>query len=135
MERAGRLLGKSKLPGRVISEEQMACSAWPTAVGKRIAARTKATELVRNRLVIEVEDAVWQTQLFTLRTQILRRLEEITARPVVTELEFRIGVPKRAPQREEGTAIPGLLFVDEADAIRDPVLRHNYKAARKRASA
>lgn len=135
MERAGRLLGKSKLPGRVITDEQIACSAWATAVGKKIAAHTKATGLVRNRIVIEVEDSVWQGQLFTLRGQILRRLEQITGRPIVTEIEFRIGVPKRTPQREETGNGPGTLFSDEADAIRDPVLRHLYKVARKRASA
>jgi predicted nucleic acid-binding Zn ribbon protein len=135
MERAGRLLGKSKLPGCVITDEQIACSAWATAVGKKIASHTKAIGLVRNRLVIEVEDSVWQTQLFTLRSQIVGRLEQITAKPIVGELEFRIGVPKRAPQREETANPASPLFTDEADAIRDPVLRHLYKVARKRASA
>lgn len=135
MERAGRLLGKSKLPGRVISDEQMACSAWATAVGKKIAGHTKTLSLVRTRLVVEVEDSVWQTQLFTLRNQIIRRLEQVAGRPIVQELEFRIGVPKRVPQREESSNSPGSLFVDEADAIRDTVFRNLYKASRKRASA
>ena len=136
MERAGRLLGKSKSSGRVITDEQIACSAWATAVGKKIAAHTKAMELVRTRLVIEVEDHIWQTQLFALRSQILPRLEQLTARPIVTELEFRIGVPKRAPQREEkANAAEGTLFADEADAIRDPILRRIYIASRRRASA
>lgn len=134
MERAGRLLGKSKLPGRVITDEQMACTAWPMAVGKKIARHTNAAGLVRTRLVIEVEDAVWQRQLFTLRTQILHRLEQSLGRKVVEELEFRIAVPKREPQREE-TARPTVSLFDEADSIRDPVLRNIYKAARKRATA
>jgi len=134
MERAGRLLGKSKLPGRVITDEQMACTAWAMAVGKKIARHTKAIGLVRARLVIEVEDAIWQRQLFALRNQIVQSLERALGRRLVEELEFRIGVPKREPQREE-TARPAAGLFDEADSIRDPVLRNIYKAARKRATA
>lgn len=134
MERAGRLLSTSKLGTRVATDEQIACSAWATAVGKKIAGHTKAIGLVRSRLVIEVEDAVWQTQLFALRGQIVRRLEQVLGRPLVAELEFRVGVPRRGPQRAESASTQAPLF-DEADAIRDPVLRNLYKASRKRASA
>jgi hypothetical protein len=132
MERAGRVIGKSKFSGGMVSDEQLAQSGWAQAVGKRIAARTGAVTLIRSRLVIEVEDAVWQRQLFTLRLQILAKLEKVLGRKIVTELEFRIAIPKRAPQREESLdRVP----IDDADSIRDPLLRHLYKAARKRATA
>jgi predicted nucleic acid-binding Zn ribbon protein len=127
MERAGRVVGKFKLA----TEEQVACAAWASAVGKKIAAHTRAMQLVRERLVIEVEDAIWQRQLFTLRSQILHRLEQVIGRAVVTEIEFRIGVPKRVPQRAETAS--GV--VDEADLIESPGLRNLYTASRKRASA
>jgi hypothetical protein len=125
MERAGRFVGKLK----VTTDEQLAQAAWPLAVGKKIASHTGTISLIRNRLVIEVEDAVWQRQLFTLRGQILARLEQVLGRFIVEELEFRVAIPRRAPQREER------LSLDDADGIRDPVLRNLYKAARKRATA
>ena len=53
--------------------------------------------LVRNRLVVEVEDAVWQRQLWTLRGQILQRMEQVLGRKIVEEIEFRIAVPRMKP--------------------------------------
>ncbi len=90
MERAGRVLGKLKLTKNTVSDEEIARSAWSTAVGKKIALRTHVVGLVRDRLVIGVEDAVWQRQLFTLRQQILGRLEQVLGRQIAKELEFRI---------------------------------------------
>lgn len=125
MERVGRVVGKLK----VTTDEQLAQAAWAQAVGKKIAGHTGTVSLVRERLVVEVEDAIWQRQLFTLRGQILARIEQVMGRNIVQELEFRIAIPRRAPQREER------ISADDADAIKDPVLRNLYKAARKRAIA
>lgn len=135
MERAGRVLTKLKLATHGVTDEQLACSAWPVAVGKKIANRTTAVALVRDRLVIQVEDMVWQKQLWALRHQIVRRLEEALGRKVVAEVEFRIHVaPRRQPVRATASrseaAVP-----DEADAIRDPLFRTIYKAARRKATA
>lgn len=127
MQRAGRVVRTFDLA----SEEQVACAAWPAAVGKKIAAHTRAIGLVRKRLVVEVEDAVWQRQLFSLRMQIIARMEQALGRPIVAELEFRVGVPKRMPQRAE----TGSRLLDEAESISDPILRNLYKASRKRANA
>lgn len=129
MERAGRVLGKLKLAKQGVSDEEMAQSAWPAAVGKKIALRTHAAGLVRNRLVVEVEDAVWQRQLWTLRNQILQRMEQVLGRKIIDEVEFKIAVPRMKPARAEALISSG----DEADLIRDPVFRSAYKAARKRA--
>src|SRR5215471_2594813 len=68
MERASSLV--RKLSASMITSEELALAAWPDAVGKRIAAHTRAAKLVRTRLVVEVEDAVWQRQLFSLSRQI-----------------------------------------------------------------
>ena len=59
-------------------------------MGKAIAAHTSRLTLVRTTLVVEVEDAIWQKQLFTLRGQILDRLRRVTGSDVVQDLEFRI---------------------------------------------
>ena len=101
MERAGRVLGKLKLAKQGVSDEEMARSAWPAAVGKKIALRTHAAGLVRNRLVVEVEDAVWQRQLWTLRNQILQRMEQVLGRKIVDEVEFKIAAPRMKPARAE----------------------------------
>jgi hypothetical protein len=130
MESVSRIFGKLDAADRPISAEQLACSAWPAAVGKKIAVRTRAAKLVRTRLVIEVEDKIWQRNLFILSRQILGNLDKRLGPGVVDDLEFRI-VPKRiAPQRAESS-----LFTDEADRIADPIMRHIYKAARHKETA
>ena len=134
MERAGRVLAKLKLANHGVTDEQLACAAWPISVGKKIANRTTAAALIRNRLVIQVEDAVWQRQLWTLRHQIIRRLGEALGNKLVEEVEFRIHVaPRRQPVRADASR-PAKEF-DEADDIRDPLFRTIYKAARRKATA
>ncbi|HYI94732.1 MAG TPA: DciA family protein [Bryobacteraceae bacterium] len=130
MERAGRVLGKLKLTKNTVSDEEIARSAWSAAVGKKIANRSQVIGLVRDRLVVAVEDAVWQRQLFTLRQQILGRMEQVLGRKIAHELEFRIAVPRIQQVRAQVIS-----SADEADEIRDPVFRLVYKAARKRATA
>ncbi|HEY1338706.1 MAG TPA: DUF721 domain-containing protein [Bryobacteraceae bacterium] len=133
MERASKLIQGLRLPGNPITPEELACAAWPQAVGKRIANHTHAAKLVRTRLVIEVEDAVWQRQLFQLSPQILRNLDRTVGPGIVDDIEFRIVPRKREPQRAV-SALP-LQSGDEAESIADPVLRSLYRLSRKRAGA
>lgn len=133
MERASKLIRGMGLSGDAISAEELACAAWPAAVGKKIAGHTRATRLVRDRLVVEVGDQTWQRQLFALTHFILRNLEKHLGSGLVGDLEFRVVPHRREPQRA-AQAIPGL-FADEANTIEDPLLRSIYRAARKRALA
>jgi hypothetical protein len=133
MERASKLIRGLRLPGDTITAEELACAAWPDAVGKKIANHTRAAKLVRTRLVVEVEDRVWQRQLFALTGQIVRNLERHLGPGLVEEMEFRIVPRRREPQRAN-EALPAL-FRDEADAIADPVMRGIFKASRKKALA
>ncbi|HWC98673.1 MAG TPA: DUF721 domain-containing protein [Candidatus Sulfopaludibacter sp.] len=133
MERASKLIRGLGQPSDRISGEDLACAAWPAAVGKKIAAHTRATRLVRDRLVVEVEDQTWQRQLFSLTQFILRNLEKHVGSGLVGDLEFKVVPRRREPQRA-AAAMPGL-FADESNAIEDPVLRSIYRAARKRAQA
>ena len=128
MERASRVLGKLSLPEGTFTPEAMVCAAWASAVGKKIAAHARATKLVRTHLIIEVEDIVWQRQLFVLREQIRRKIEENVGAGVVEDMEFRV-VPARLGPRRAERAMPAN---DEANEIADPVLRNLYKASRKR---
>jgi predicted nucleic acid-binding Zn ribbon protein len=135
MERAARLLRQSKLVSRCVTEEDLAKAAWPAAVGKRLAARTRASHMVRGRLVIEVEDEIWRRQLYTLREQMLRNLRKILGTGLVESLEFRVGIPRIPPRADSVQAGAGPLFADEADRIEDPVLRLLYKESRRKSTA
>jgi predicted nucleic acid-binding Zn ribbon protein len=132
MERAGKSLAKLKLSD-AISQDDLARAAWPVAVGKRIAAHASAKTLVRGSLIVEVEDGIWQKQLFYLRFQILAKLQEVVGAGVITDVEFRIATPRRPPQPALSLNEPKQL--DEADGIADPGMRMVYKQARKKASA
>ena len=131
MERASKFIRELGLPGETITSEELACAAWAPAVGKKVASHTRASKLVRNKLVVEVEDKIWQRQLFALTYQILRNVVKGIGPGIVEQLEFKI-VPRRREAARASTSMP--LF-DEASAIEDPVLRDIYRAARKRSLA
>ncbi|MBZ5728313.1 MAG: DUF721 domain-containing protein [Acidobacteriia bacterium] len=133
MERASRLIRRLRLDGGTMSAEELACAAWPQAVGKTIAAHTRAARMVRARLIVEVQDGTWQRQLFTLSRHILGNLEKSLGSGLVEDVEFRIVPRRREPQRA-AQAAPAFA-ADEADGIADPVLRRIYRASRKRALA
>ena len=136
MERAAKSLGNLKFSGK-LSGEEIARAAWPGIVGKRLARHAVAASLVRDRLVVEVDDAIWQKQLFHLRFQILDKVQEVLGGYLVRDLEFRIATPRRGPQ--QAAALTGQDLAppkpDESDRIKDPVLRILYKESRKKAPA
>src|SRR5579859_6171794 len=131
MERANKVLGSLSLPAGAVTPEAMVCAAWAGAVGKKIAAHTRAAKLVRAHLIVEVQDAIWRRQLFVLRAQIRRKIDESIGAGVVEDIEFRVTPRRLEPQR----AAHSMAQADEADAIGDPVLRNIYKASRKRGLA
>ena len=129
MERAGKAI--ARIRGDRLSPDELAVAAWSAAVGRRLADRTNAVKLVRTRLVVEVEDAVWQSQLYQMRDQILPRVTAVIGPGIVDELEFRVAprAPRRPPQMTAVSRTTG----DEADGIRDPVFRTLYRQARRKA--
>jgi hypothetical protein len=133
MDQASRIIAGWGTPG-LISQERIAVAAWKKAVGARLASRTRALKLVRETLVVEVEDQVWRENLWSLRRQILRNLENAIGRGIVVELEFRVMPPRRESVRENLSSSGTGLF-DEAEAIADPGLRRIYKASRRRETA
>lgn len=137
MERAARLFKNSKPAQRIVGDEDVARCLWPAAVGKTIARHTGKITLVRSKLVVHVEDAIWQKQLYGLSGQIVSRIQKLMGSTVVDSVEFRIGIPKIQPQRAETSAVPvpATESLDEADRIQDPVLKKIYQLSRKRATA
>jgi len=133
MERASKFIRGLGLPGDTPTADELACAAWAVAVGKRIAAHTRAAKLVRKKLIVEVEDQIWRKQLFTLSYQILTNLAKSIGPDLVEDLEFKV-VPRRREPARATVSMPAPLL-DEADGIADPVLRDIYRVARKRALA
>ena len=131
MERASRLLGKLRFPVDSVSGDELACAAWKAAVGPRIAQYARAERLVRTKLIVGVDDAVWQRQLFTLSGLILAKIRETVGQGLIEDLEFRIAPPRREPQRASASTPSA----DEADGIADPGLRLIYLASRKKERA
>jgi hypothetical protein len=134
MDQASRIIGH--IGGDVITPERIACGAWKRAVGKRIAAHTRAAKLVRTTLVIEVEDDIWRKNLWSLRFQILRNLEKAVGPEMVSDLEFRVMPLRIEPQRaDRGENLMVQPLELTGDDIVDPGLRRIYKAARRRETA
>jgi hypothetical protein len=129
MDQASRII--AQWGSDLITSERIACGAWKKAVGKRLALRTNAIRLVRNRLVIEVEDEVWRNNLYSLRPQILRNMEKAVGPGIVEDISFEIRPRRREPQRETAFA----LTPADRDAgvdIEDPGMRRIYRMSRKR---
>jgi hypothetical protein len=135
MERASKLIRGLRLPGDTITPDELACAAWGQAVGKRLARHTRAVRLVRSKLIVEVEDHIWQRQLFTLSYQILSNLTKAVGPGLIDDLEFKIMPRRRDPARATVSTPVATPLFDEADAIADPVLRQLYLVSRKKALA
>ena len=112
----------------------IACAAWKRAVGKKIAVHSRASKLVRDKLVVEVEDWLWQRNLMGLSRQILKNLEHAIGPGIVNDLEFRIVPPRRGPHVAEASTRSFELHAlnDEADGIVDPGLRRIYRRRRNK---
>ena len=136
MERAVRLIKKNKFSRQIINDDDIVRGLWPTAVGKAIARHTGKMMMVRSTLVVEVEDAIWQRQLFCLSKQILDQVQKLMGSTSIQEIEFRIGIPRRQPQRAEALHPFTLQHSsDGVDGIQDAVLKKVYRLSRKRATA
>jgi hypothetical protein len=130
MQRAGSLIGKIKLPPGMSDQETRARAAWVVAVGRRIARYTRATMLVRDTLVVEVEDMVWQRQLNTMRPLLVHNLNQALGEALVADIDFRPMPARIKPRMAESARPKGAR--DEADAIDDPVMRMLYKRSAQR---
>lgn len=135
MQQVSRIVAQSgNLLRDLISHERVACAAWKKAVGKRPALRTTALKLVRDRLVIEVEDEVWRNNLYSLRPQILRNLEQALGPGIVEDISFEIRPRRIEPRRETAFALTAAETEAGVD-IEDPGLRRIYRRALKRETA
>src|SRR5688500_5906019 len=118
------------------SEEvlEAAClGAWKHAVGETLNAHAQAETLRGDKLVVVVEDKIWQRQLEQMRDQFLFRLNKVLGRRVVNALEFRIAPEKFAVQKpvadKSATPTIPIELVSAAANIEDPGLRKAFLGA------
>lgn len=84
--------------------------------------------LVRDTLVVEVEDWIWQHQLNTLRHFLLRNLADVLGEALIREIDFR-PTPRRRPAQSACVPQPASAKVE---GIEDPVLGLLYQQSQNR---
>jgi Dna[CI] antecedent DciA-like protein len=114
-------------------------SAWPVAVGAKLARRTEVVALDHGVLRIKVEDARWQRTLLRMRTEILSRLRGVAAGVAPRGLGFVVGALASNPdpipavmQEAPLAAAPPRAVAEAAAAIPDPEVRARFLAAAAR---
>ena len=61
---------------------------WAKIVGKRIAEHAKAISVDAENLFVEVDNPVWQSQLFLMKAKIIKKIKEYDAN--IKDIKFRI---------------------------------------------
>ena len=117
-----------------MGDEELARAAWRAAVGDRIEAHARFRELIRDRIVVEVDDHVWQSQMHTLEHQILGKLQRLLGKVVARQIEYRIAIPRPTAQLEDGSGFRLAVVDPEAARISDPGLRRMYVRSKRRAA-
>jgi predicted nucleic acid-binding Zn ribbon protein len=72
---------------------------WAEAVGPTIAAHATPVSLEQGRLVVEVDEPGWATQLRYLERDVLERLARVAGAGVVRTIELRVRRSSTAPGR------------------------------------
>jgi predicted nucleic acid-binding Zn ribbon protein len=127
MEQASRILARSNGLSKILDQEQVACRAWAGVVGKKVARSSRAVNLVRGLLTVEVDDDGWKKDLTFLKKDIIGQLAGALGEDVVQDIYFKVIPPRFAPQRQTGRTL-----FDDAEAITDPGLRRIYRQSKRR---
>jgi hypothetical protein len=130
----------SLLPGLLrqlhFSEEltgEFVTALWKQAVGETLARNARPLRMRESTLVLTVSSEAWKKELFSLRFEILKKLEKLFGASKIARLEFRVdpwmttangAAPKPAPigPAEDPVGLP-------LDSIDDPELRRCLAAA------
>jgi hypothetical protein len=129
----------SLLPGFLrqlhFSEEltgELVVALWKNAVGETLAQNARPLRMQGTTLVLTVSSDSWKKELFSLRFEILKRLEKLLGASKVSGLELRVDpwmnavrVPVSEPPgqpAEEPVELP-------LDSISDPELSRSLAAA------
>ena len=122
------------------SEEvaEAACiAAWKHIVGEGLSSHAVAMQLQSRKLVVVVEDNIWQRQLEQMRGPLLFRLNSVLGQTLVNSIELRVdprtlakarGTSERSKQERPDYKIPEEL-VTAAAGIEDEKLRRAFLGA------
>lgn len=61
---------------------------WPEVAGKRVAMVTRAREIRDGRLFVEVESSAWRNELFYLKGEIIRQLNDRAGEDLIHDIVF-----------------------------------------------
>ena len=130
----------SLLPGFLrqlhFSEEltgELVIALWKSVVGETLAQNARPLRMRESTLVLTVSSEAWKKELFSLRFEILKRLERLLGNSRVSSLELRVDpwmTAGSAPAVEQPFSQPaeeptGL----QLDSISDPELSRSLAAA------
>ena len=113
--------------------EAAAIAAWKHAAGDGLKEHAVPVKLENRTLKVAVVDAIWQKQLYSMRGQLLFRVNSILGQPVVSAVEFEID-PKlfktrarqpKSPEQPLDNEVPLELWA-AANAIHDKELRKSF---------
>lgn len=113
--------------------EAAAIAAWKHAAGNGLKEHAVPLKLEDRTLTIAVADAIWQKQLYSMRGQLLFRVNTILGKPLVSALDFVVDPKLAKPpaalpaQRDEllDNEVPLELW-SAANAIHDKELRKKF---------
>jgi predicted nucleic acid-binding Zn ribbon protein len=71
-------------------DEAIVFAAWRNCAGEMLSKRTKPLTFSEKRLVVAVEDKIWQRHLEHLSPQMLAKLNKALGEGTVTFIEFRV---------------------------------------------
>jgi len=71
---------------------------WVEIVGKRVAQHAKATAVDTDRLYVEVDNPVWQSQLFLMKKMILEKIRKQNV--YIKDISFRVVNHHRKDKRD-----------------------------------
>ena len=130
----------SLLPGFLrqlhFSEEltgELVIALWKNVVGETLAQNARPLRMRESTLVLTVSSQAWKKELFSLRFEILKRLERLLGASKVSGLELRVdpwmtvvnAPPAKQPPRPPAAELTGLPL----DSISDPELSRSLAAA------
>jgi predicted nucleic acid-binding Zn ribbon protein len=72
---------------------------WSEAVGETVAMHATPVSLEQGRLVVEVDEPGWATQLRYLEAELLRKLAVVAGEGTVTSIELRVARGARGAKR------------------------------------
>ena len=112
---------------------ELVIALWKNVVGETVAQNARPLRMRESTLILTVSSEAWKKELFSLRFEILRRLERLIGASRVSRLELRVDpwmtavtAPGAAPLPSQSAAEPTGLPLD---SIPDPALRRSLDAA------